>query len=206
MLGERFDDAILYAVEAHRDQRRKGTGVPYASHLLGVASLVLEEGGDEDQAIAALLHDVVEDQGGRPRLDDVRERFGDRVARIVEECSDWIDEPKPPWKQRKERYIERVRTEHDDASILVSITDKLYNSRAILRDLKFADDQQTIWDRFSRDRDCLLWYHRSLVEAFRGRVPGRHRSFHELEATVDELEQLAGGPSPGCADEEGSDG
>ena len=201
MLGERFREALVYAAEAHQTQTRKGSDVPYVAHLLGVVSLVLEEGGDEDLAIAAILHDVVEDQGGRPRLDDVRKRFGDRVAHLVEQCSDWIDEPKPPWKARKEQYIRRVRSEHDDSAVLVSMADKIYNSRAILRDLKFAEDQQMVWDRFSRDRDCVLWYYRSLVEVFRSRN-GDDRPFKELEATVDELEDLAGGPSPGCPDEE----
>ena len=202
MLGDRFRGALVYAAEAHEGQQRKGGVVPYVAHLLGVTAFVLEEGGDEDEAVAALLHDVVEDQGGRPRLDDVRQRFGERVTYLVEACSDWIDEPKPPWKRRKERYLERVRTEHDDSAILVSLADKLYNSRAILRDLKFADDVRTVWDRFSRDRDCVLWYYRSLVEAFGTRTGGR--LFAELEATVGELEELAGGPSPGCPDEEGS--
>ncbi|HJS26802.1 MAG TPA: HD domain-containing protein [Actinomycetota bacterium] len=200
-LGPRFDEAFLYAIDAHRDQTRKGTGVPYASHLLGVASIVLEEAGGEDEAIAALLHDVVEDHGGERRLDDVRQRFGERIAHIVEACSDSLEEEetKPPWKIRKERYIRRVRTDHDDSALLVSVADKLYNTRAILRDLKFAEDHQDVWDRFSRDRDCVLWYYRSLVDAFRSRTGGR--LLEELDATVTELEQLAGGPSAGCPDE-----
>ena len=201
-LGPRFDEALLYAIDAHRDQARKGTGVPYASHLLGVASLVLEEAGDEDEAIAALLHDVVEDQGGRPRLEEVRRRFGERIAGIVEACSDSLEEDernKPPWRQRKARYIERVRMEHDGSALLVSMADKVYNSRAILRDLKFAKDRQEVWDRFNRDRDCVLWYYRSLVDAFRSRTDDR--LLEELDATVAELEELAGGPSPGCPDE-----
>jgi len=201
MLGERFREALVYAAEAHQDQVRKGGTVPYVAHLLGVTAFVLEEGGDEDQAVAALLHDVVEDQGGRPRLDDVRGRFGERVGKLVEECSDWIDEPKPPWKRRKERYIERLRTEHDDAAILVSAADKLYNSRAILRDLRFADDQHAVWDRFGREQDCVLWYYRSLVDAFRSRRKDGDRLLEELDSTVTELEQLAGGPSAGCPDE-----
>ena len=202
-LGPRFDEALQYAVEAHGDQTRKGTAVPYVSHLLGVASLVLEEAGDEDEAIAALLHDVVEDQGGKPRLDDVRLRFGDRVADLVEACSDSLEdqELKPPWKTRKERYIDRVRAEHDGSALLVSIADKLYNSRAILRDLRFAEDHQRVWDRFGRERDCVLWYYRSLVDAFRSRKQGTARLLEELDATVTELEELAGGPSAGCPDE-----
>lgn len=201
-LGPRFDEALLYAIDAHRDQTRKGTGVPYASHLLGVASLVLEEAGGEDEAIAALLHDVVEDQGGRPRLEEVRQRFGERIADIVEACSDSLEEDegkKPPWKQRKARYIERVRTEHNGSALLVSMADKLYNSRAVLRDLRFAKDRQGVWDRFSRERDCVLWYYRSLVDAFRSKTDVR--LLDELDSTVTELEELAGGPSPGCPDE-----
>jgi (p)ppGpp synthase/HD superfamily hydrolase len=202
-LGPRFDEALQYAVEAHGDQTRKGTGVPYVSHLLGVASLVLEEAGDEDEAIAALLHDVVEDQGGKPRLDDVRRRFGDRVADLVDACSDSLEDEahKPPWKTRKQAYIERVRIEHDDSALLVSVADKLYNSRAILRDLKFAEDHQRVWDRFGRERDCVLWYHRALVDAFRSRRRDGDRLLEELDATVTELEELAGGPSAGCPDE-----
>ena len=201
MLGERFREALVYAAAAHQGQLRKGGTVPYVAHLLGVTAFVLEEGGNEDQAVAALLHDVVEDHGGRPRLDDVRDRFGDRVATLVEECSDWVDEPKPPWKERKERYIERLRTDHADAAVLVSAADKLYNSRAILRDLRFADDQQAVWDRLGRERDCVLWYYRALVDAFRSRRKGGGRLLEELDATVTEIEELAGGPSAGCPDE-----
>ena len=200
MLGERFREALVYATEAHQDQLRKGGRVPFVAHLLGVTAFVLEDGGDEDQAVAALLHDVVEDQGGRPRLDDVRDRFGERVAKLVEECSDWVDEPKPPWRQRKEAYIERLRTDHDDSALLVSLADKLYNSRAILRDLRYADDRHAVWDRFGRERDCVLWYYRSLVDAFRSRREDGDRLLEELDATVSDLEGLSGGPSPGCPD------
>src|SRR5215468_3319350 len=101
-LTSRFDRALVYARETHAEQMRKGTDIPYVSHLLAVASLVLEDGGDEDEAIAALLHDAVEDQGGDQRLNDVRSRFGDRVAAIVESCSDSSEQPKPPWRTRKE--------------------------------------------------------------------------------------------------------
>jgi (p)ppGpp synthase/HD superfamily hydrolase len=204
MVGERFREALVYATEAHQDQLRKGGTVPYVAHLLGVTAFVLEEGGDEDQAVAALLHDVVEDQGGKPRLDDVRQRFGERVADLVEACSDSLEKNqqlKPPWKARKESYIERLRTEHDDSVLLVSIADKLYNSRAILRDLRFAEDQQEVWDRFGRERDCVLWYYRSLVDAFRSRKRDTDRLLEELDATVTDLEELSGGPSSGCPDD-----
>ena len=204
-LGPRFDEAFRYAIDAHRDQLRKGTEVPYASHLLGVASLVLVEQGDE--AIAALLHDVVEDHGGKPRLDDVRRRFGDRIADIVEACSDSLAEDesaKAPWKHRKTEYLEHVREGRDDAALLVSLADKLYNSRAILRDVRFATDRQAVWDRFGRERDCVLWYYRSLVDAYRSRRTSDERTarlLEELDATVTELESLSGGPSSGCPDE-----
>jgi (p)ppGpp synthase/HD superfamily hydrolase len=108
MITDRFDQALVYASRLHRDQWRKGTQIPYVSHLLSVAALVIEHGGDEDQAIAALLHDAVEDQGGAPILDEIREQFGDRVAKIVNECTDAWEEPKPPWRARKESSLAKL--------------------------------------------------------------------------------------------------
>src|SRR5580704_12529855 len=126
-LGKRFDRALLYATDAHAAQSRKGTSRPYIAHLLGVAAIVLTHGGDEDEAIAALLHDAVEDQGGKPRLRDIRRKFGARVAGIVEGCTDADTEPKPPWLERKKKYLEHLR--HADASVrLVSAADKVYNA------------------------------------------------------------------------------
>ena len=183
-LSKRFDEAFLYAHEAHRSQRRKKTNRPYISHLMGVASLVLQYGGDEDQAIAALLHDVVEDCGGAPRLAEIRGKFGERVARIVEGCTDSDETPKPPWRERKESYVERVGSEQDDV-LLVSAADKLYNMREILMDLREAGPG--VWERFSGRRDGSLWYYRALIEAFRGRAP--RALVRELERTLEELEQ-----------------
>lgn len=197
MLGPRFREALVYATEAHQEQLRKGASIPYVSHLLGVTALVLEDGGDEDEAIGALLHDVCEDQGGRPRLEDVRGRFGDRVASIVDACTDSHEDPKPPWKPRKETYVEGVRSTHGEDALRVSLADKLHNSRAILRDLKAADDPEALWSRFAQGRDCVLWYYRALVDAFRQRISSP--MLGELDAVVTELEDVAGGPSRGCA-------
>src|SRR6266853_3455026 len=125
-LSRRFEAALLLATRLHATQTRKGGRIPYVSHLLGVASLALEHGGDEDVAIAALLHDAVEDQGGRPTLQTIRRMFGDRVATVVMECSDTDREPKPPWRERKERYLAHLPSASADA-LLVSIADKLHN-------------------------------------------------------------------------------
>jgi (p)ppGpp synthase/HD superfamily hydrolase len=163
-LTERFEDALRFAAHLHSRQKRKGTSVPYVAHLLSVASLVLENGGDEDQAIAALLHDSVEDQGGVPTLHEIRRRFGERVARIVDGCTDSYVHPKPPWRKRKEAYLAHLR--HADADIrLVSLADKLHNARSILRDLRQAGPQSL--SRFNGGRLGTLWYYRSLVNIFR---------------------------------------
>lgn len=183
-LSSRFDEAFLYAHNAHRDQRRKKTDRPYISHLMGVASLVLQYGGDEEQAMAALLHDVVEDCGGAPRLKEIREKFGERVARIVDGCTDSDEIPKPPWRERKERYIERVRTEEKDV-ILVSAADKLYNMREILMDVH--ESGPSVWERFKGRRDGSLWYYHALLEAIRKRAP--KMLVCELDRTLAELEQ-----------------
>jgi (p)ppGpp synthase/HD superfamily hydrolase len=184
-LSQRFDEAFLYAHEAHRDQRRKKTNRPYISHLMGVASLVLQHGGDEEQAMAALLHDVVEDCGGAPRLAEIRKKFGERVARIVDGCTDTDQIPKPPWRERKQGYLERVRNEPEEV-LLVSAADKLYNTREILMDLR--EQGVSVWERFSGKREGSLWYYRALLEAFRGRTA--RALVDELDRTVAELERL----------------
>jgi (p)ppGpp synthase/HD superfamily hydrolase len=185
-LTTRFDDAFVYAHRLHRQQWRKRTDRPYISHLMGVSAIVLQHGGDEDQAIAALLHDAVEDCGGAPRLAEIREKFGERVARIVDGCTDSSEIPKPPWRERKQDYIARVRGEDADTR-LVSAADKLYNVREILTDLRQHGD--AVWDRFKGGRDGSLWYYRSLVQAFRegAAVP----LVDELDRAVAELEALA---------------
>jgi (p)ppGpp synthase/HD superfamily hydrolase len=164
MLGDRFFDAIRYAADAHAGQNRKGTSVPYLGHLMGVASIVLDAGGDEDEAIAALLHDAAEDAGGRERLADIRTRFGDRVARIVEACTDSWESPKRPWIERKREYVVHVHTLQPD-ELRVSAADKVHNAYAILRDLRVHGD--TVWQRFNVPPADVLWYYESLVRGFR---------------------------------------
>lgn len=187
MLTDRFDDALAYASRIHRDQRRKGTDIPYISHLLGTAAIALENGADEDQAIAALLHDAVEDQGGAARLADIRARFGDRVAEIVDHCTDTDIEPKPPWRARKEAYV--VSLAHKPADLLaVSLADKTHNAGAIVADLAAVGD--AVWGRFKGGRDGSLWYYQSLVTAFRAHIAGD--GTERFAALVAEMERVAG--------------
>lgn len=184
-LTSRFDAALVYASQAHRGQKRKGTEIPYVSHLLSVAGIVLEEGGDEDEAIAALLHDAVEDQGGQARLEDIRRRFGARVATIVEGCTDADTIAKPAWRERKERYLAHLPSA--SSSVLkVSAADKLHNARAILAD--YRSHGESLWERFNADRDSILWYYRSLVDVFRTRGPASLAA--ELDRAVSEIEAL----------------
>ncbi|MCW5697665.1 MAG: HD domain-containing protein [Bauldia sp.] len=169
MLGERFDNALVYASRLHRGQLRKGTDIPYISHLLAVASLVIEYGGDEDQAIAALLHDAAEDQGGEPTLREIRETFGNDVADIVAACTDAWVEPKPPWHARKAAYLAALPHKQPRA-LLVSLADKVHNARAIVADRRAIGD--AIFDRFTGRRDGTLWYYRSLSDIFTAMLPG----------------------------------
>jgi (p)ppGpp synthase/HD superfamily hydrolase len=181
MLTDRFLEAVRYAAEAHKDQTRKGTTTPYLSHLMGVASIVLGDGGDEDEAIAALLHDAAEDQGGRARLEDIRKHFGDAVARIVEACTDSWTTPKEPWIERKRRYV--VHAARLDAPALrVSAADKVHNAYAILRDLRTIGER--VWERFSAGPDDIIWYYKSLVQSFREAGGG---------PLVDELDRIVRG-------------
>ncbi|MEE4153542.1 MAG: HD domain-containing protein [Erythrobacter sp.] len=185
-LTERFDDALAYASRIHRTQIRKGSDTPYVAHLLGVASLALEFGADEDQAIAALLHDAVEDQGGAERLADIRARYGDCVAAIVADCTDSEIEPKPPWRQRKEAYIASL-ADKPAASLLVSIADKTHNAGAINADLRVVGE--ALWSRFTGGKEGTLWYYRSLADAFARLLPGPPSD--RLGREVDEMEELA---------------
>ncbi len=184
-LTRRFDEALAYAVWAHEGQYRKGTSIPYVSHLLGVCAIVMEDGGSEDEAIAALLHDAVEDAGGRARARGIRERFGERVARIVEECSDADVWPKPPWRARKEAYIARAEGAPEDAR-RVSLADKVHNARALLRDYRSVGP--AVWDRFNARCAQQLWYLDELIRAFRR--PENNALVDELARVVAELKAL----------------
>ena len=184
---EKFEEALLYANRLHKEQKRKGTDTPYITHLLAVAAIVGENGGTEDEVVAALLHDAPEDQGGEERLEDIRVRFGDEVAKIVAGCSDTYEEPKPTWRPRKEAYVARMASA--PASVrLVSSADKLHNARSILADLRAVGDD--LWDRFTGGKEGTLWYYRALVDAFR--AVDSSPLVEELERTVAELELLSG--------------
>jgi GTP pyrophosphokinase len=192
MLSSRFQDALVYGAQVHAGQVRKGTPVPYVSHILIVTGIVLENGGDEDEAIAALLHDAAEDQGGEARLVDIRAHFGDRVADIVRGCSDSTTRPKPPWEDRKRRYLAHLRSA-SPSERLVSAADKLANARAILAD--YRDMGDTVWARFNANRDRILWYYRELVKAFR--EAGGPPLVEELNRVVSAIEELARNDSRG---------
>ena len=193
LLTARFDAALRYATAHHARQLRKGTPVPYAAHLLAVASLVLEMGGSETEAIGALLHDAVEDGGGPPMLEQIRSEFGDDVARIVLANSDSDSEPKPPWTQRKTEYIAAIAHKQPD-ELRVSLADKLHNARAILLDSRTVGDE--LWYRFRRGAgDAIRWYYRSLYDAFDDRRdalgPGAIPTLEELGRTLDEIDRLS---------------
>lgn len=184
-LSARFDEALAYAHEAHRDQLRKGTRIPYISHLMAVAAIVLENGGDEDAAIAALLHDVIEDGGGDAARREIRRRCGQRVVGIVDECTDAEVIPKPPWRGRKEDYIARLRHASPQARLVTS-ADKLHNARTILADYRVVGE--ALWERFNAGRDEVLWYYRSLAAALK--EGGATPLVEELERVVNELTRL----------------
>lgn len=166
-LTERFEEALVYATQLHSQQIRKGSGVPYISHLLSVAALVLEDGGNEDEAIAALLHDAIEDQGGDKIRQEIQQKFGQEVVSIVNGCTDAEVIPKPPWRERKQQYIAKMRDASPEVR-RVSMADKLHNARSILADYYRGD--KDIWSRFKGGKEGTLWYFRSLIEVERCRI------------------------------------
>jgi GTP pyrophosphokinase len=186
MLSERFTQALVYTSQLHAHQVRKGSGVPYIAHLLGVASIALEYGANEDEAIAALLHDAIEDQGGAATREEIRRRFGDNVTAIVDGCTDADTIPKPPWRERKEAYITHLATASPSV-LLVAAADKLYNARSILKDYRVFGE--SVWQRFQGGKEGTLWYYQALAAAFRQRGP--HPLFEELEQVVAQLQLLS---------------
>ena len=186
-LTDQFSKALVYAERKHHKQVRKGGDIPYVGHLLSVAGLVINDDGSEAQAIAALLHDAVEDAGGKETLQEIRADFGDEVARIVDECSDTDKTPKPPWRERKQDYIDHLGTVGED-TLLVSVADKLDNARSMLRD--YHQHGPALWQRFTvKNPDDHLWYYGRLLDAYRSR---RCRSWmvDELARVVKELKTL----------------
>lgn len=186
----RLDDAFTWAADLHRKQRRKGSDAPYLTHLMAVAACVGEHGGSEDQVIAALLHDAIEDQGVTHT--EIAERFGENVARIVTACTDATERPKPPWRERKERYLIHLRDQPAEVK-LVSVSDKLHNARSIQRDLRSVGTD--VWKRFSASTDETLWYYRAVTDALRENWP--HPLVDELAEVVGYLERTHREKAPG---------
>ena len=195
ILSKRFHSAFVLASLLHGNQRRKGSGTPYIAHLMAVCSLVLEAGGSENQGIAALLHDAVEDQGGAPMLNAIREEFGDEVADIVAGCTDTDEQHKPSWRPRKERFLARVPDMPYDVRLVVT-ADKLHNVRSILAD--YRQHGEELWPRFTGDKEGTLWYYatmtRLLMENLESGETHLRSMTEELQRTVAELVGLAGFP------------
>lgn len=186
VLSERFEEALLYAAHIHAGQTRKGTEVPYMAHLMAVASIVLEYGGSEDEAIAGLLHDAAEEAGGKGRIEDIRARFGEEVANIVDGCTDTLEDPRPPWRTRKAAYIGRIPRLNERVRLVAS-ADILHNARSVLKDLREHGDQ--VWSKFKGAKDGTLWYYRCVVQALK--TSGTSHLIDELERVVVEVEKLA---------------
>ena len=185
-MSNRFEQAFLYANRLHAAQTRKANEIPYITHLMSVAGIVADFGGDEDQIIAGLLHDVVEDQGGAPRLAEIQAQFGARVARMVSDCTDADVQPKPPWRERKERYIDHL-AEALPESLLISAADKLHNARSIVADLRRQGP--ACFEKFTGGRDGTLWYYEAMVEGLSRRGPAA--LVDELRRTVGMMRELA---------------
>ncbi len=183
----RFDQALVYAHQLHARQTRKSTTIPDLGHLLAVTAIVIENGGTEDEVIAALLHDAVEDAGGAATREEIRRRFGENVAHIVDGLTDTDQTPKPPWRARKEAYIAHLR-EAEPSVLLVSLADKIHNAGSIVRDVR--NEGENVWSRFTGGKEGSLWYYRALAEIFRARgyFPALAA---ELDRIVTEMEKLA---------------
>jgi (p)ppGpp synthase/HD superfamily hydrolase len=184
-LSDRFQEAFNFAFKLHRNQIRKGSHIPYITHLMAVAALVLENGGDEEEAIAALLHDAVEDQGGLETLEQIRSRFGESVAYIVKECSDSFSTPKPPWRERKLNYLNKL--ESASPSVLrVSLADKLHNIRSLLS--IYLQDGEEIWERFRGGKEGTLWYYHQLSRTFQ--LHGENIMLSEFNDVLNRLDRI----------------
>ncbi len=184
-LTNAFEEALIFAYQLHSGQTRKGSDTPYFAHLLGVTALVLEEGGSEEEAIAALLHDAVEDQGGLQTLEKIRDRFGDQVATLVEALSDAVTVPKPEWRVRKTNYINRLKSAPPSVR-LIALADKLYNVRSILSWYHRVGDD--LWKRFNGGKEGTIWFYRELLEVFK--ETGSGFLTEEMESLVHRIESL----------------
>jgi (p)ppGpp synthase/HD superfamily hydrolase len=181
-LTERFEQALVYATRLHSNQTRKVGHTPYIAHLMSVAALVLEAGGSEDEAIAALLHDAVEDQGGQSTREEIKRRFGDVVVAIVDGCTESDIVPKPPWQERKTRFLDQLRYASPSVR-LVSLADKLHNARSLLAQWQQQGD--VIWSEFKGNKQQTLWFYRSLVQVYQ--QTGADWMTEELSRVVQQL-------------------
>ena len=188
--GEKFERALVYASRLHKDQCRKGTGIPYITHLLAVAAIVGENGGTEDEVVAALLHDAAEDQGGLATLEDIRARFGNEVAQIVEGCTDTYEDPKSPWRERKEAYVTHLSGAPGSVR-LVSSADKLHNASTVLSDYRALGED--LWKRFNGGKEGTLWYYRAIIDSLR--TGNDLPVVEELARVVTELDRVVYGRS-----------
>lgn len=188
-LTTRFDEACVFALRLHAQQKRKGTATPYVAHLLAVASIVLENGGNEDEAIAALLHDAIEDQGGEATREEILRRFGVTVVDIVDGCTDAHEIPKPPWRPRKEAYIAHIPAASASVRLVIA-ADKLHNARAVLADYRLLGE--LLWRRFAGGREGTLWYYRTVADALHKAGPSP--LIDELQRVVGEVERLVAQP------------
>ena len=186
ILGARFQEALVFASQLHSRQFRKGSKTPYIAHLLAVAATVIQFGADEDEAIAALLHDAIEDQGGEGARQKIRELFGEQVVEIVNGCTDSDTSPKPPWRQRKVAYLEHLRSASPSVRLVVA-ADKLHNARSILIDYRTLGDP--LWQRFTGKKEGTLWYYKSISEIFQSLGP--HPLFEELVRVIAQMDELA---------------
>jgi len=187
MFNRKYFDVLKYASEKHMGVMRKDTNIPYISHPLAVSVIVIEYGGNEDEGLSSLLHDVPEDCGGYPEVIKIRELFGSNIASIVEDCSDTFESPKPKWRLRKEVYINHL-SEVSKSAILVSMADKVHNVRSIIRDHKEVGDD--VFKRFTGKKSGTKWYYRSLVNAYKKREDANKSLLNELDVLVSELELL----------------
>jgi len=176
-----FENALAYAARLHAGQMRKGSDTPYISHLLAVTAIALDHGATENEAIAALLHDAVEDQGGQETLEEIRRQFGNQVAEIVAACSDTDELPKPPWRERKEAFVERLRTEPYSVRLVVA-ADKLHNVRDVLRNFRIHGDD--LWLHFKGGRDGTIWYYGAVVDALNQAATSDEK---QLNALIQEI-------------------
>ncbi|HEY9597727.1 MAG TPA: HD domain-containing protein [Cyanophyceae cyanobacterium] len=183
-LTERFEAALVYAHQLHRYQTRKVNHTPYIAHLLSVAALVVEDGGSEDEAIAALLHDAIEDQGGKATREEIKRRFGETVVAIVDGCTESDAIPKPPWRTRKQRYLEQLR-QGSPSVRRVALADKLHNARTILLD--YRQQGEHLWSAFTSGKDGVMWFYHSLLELYLSTDPSP--MVGELRRVIEELEQ-----------------